>query len=292
MPILHSKTLLNNTLNAVTPLKVILALLLLSKISVVQADATPFQWPNGTTAAISLQYDDAVDSQLDNVVPELNKLGLRATFAVSLGSLSFHRRTTEWISLPKQGHELANHTLFHQCIKTPQQSWLEEWQNLSTIAAEQMRDEIFLANTVLASYDQQAERTFTIPCGDRIAKNKKDYVPLIQHHFLGIKTMGGDPARSMKNFDRMDVHSLVPHNATAKQLIAYVEKAKQHGTMASIIFHGIGGDHLAVAKKEHDAFIQYLANHQDVYWVESFANIMRHVKAQEALSAQSTKGKE
>lgn len=248
--------------------------------SLSHADQMAFSWPEDAKAAVSLQYDDAVDSHLDNVLPQLNSFGMHATFAISIASESFHRRTQEWVEVAKHGHELANHTLFHQCTKTPQQTWLENWHDLNGIAAEQMRDEIFLANTILGSYDQQKDRTFTIPCGDRIASGQ-DYLPLVQEEFIGVKTRGGEPAMSMKGFDRMDVHSYVPHNVTAKELIAYVKKAKARGTVASIIFHGVGGDHLMVAKKEHDAFLKYLAENENVYWVDSFANIMQHVKKHE-----------
>ena len=258
--------------------------------SVSADDKTPlnFTWPNNAKAAVSLQYDDATSSQLDNVLPSLNKLGLRASFAVSLNSLSFHQRTDEWTKVPSYGHELANHTLFHQCAKTPDRTWLSDWHDLNQIAAGQMRDEILLANTILSSYDGKKERTFTVPCGDFLAKGES-YLPLIQQYFLGMKTHGGPPATSMENFDRMNVTSLVPHNAKAEQLIAYVEQAKTNGTMASIIFHGVGGDHLAVDTKEHEKFLNYLAEHQEVYWVDTFANIMRHVRDQKSSASKNQK---
>ena len=42
------------------------------------AGAAPFVWPGGAQAAVSLGYDDGLDSQLDHVVPALNKRGLHA----------------------------------------------------------------------------------------------------------------------------------------------------------------------------------------------------------------------
>jgi peptidoglycan/xylan/chitin deacetylase (PgdA/CDA1 family) len=37
-------------------------------------------WPNGMQAAVSLTFDDGMDSQLHLAVPELDRRGLRATF--------------------------------------------------------------------------------------------------------------------------------------------------------------------------------------------------------------------
>ena len=37
-------------------------------------------WPNGAKAAVVLTYDDALTSQLDHVVPELDAAGFKGTF--------------------------------------------------------------------------------------------------------------------------------------------------------------------------------------------------------------------
>ena len=37
-------------------------------------------WPNGARAAVSLSYDDTLNSQLDNAAPVLDKHGIKASF--------------------------------------------------------------------------------------------------------------------------------------------------------------------------------------------------------------------
>ena len=39
-----------------------------------------FAWPEGRKAAVSLAYDDALDSQLDNAIPALDRHGLKGIF--------------------------------------------------------------------------------------------------------------------------------------------------------------------------------------------------------------------
>ena len=46
-------------------------------------DSTPFQWPKGKRAAISLTFDDARLSQIDNGLPLLDRHRVRATFFVT-----------------------------------------------------------------------------------------------------------------------------------------------------------------------------------------------------------------
>lgn len=75
----------------------------------------PFVWLNGAKAAVSLAYDDALDSQLDTAIPALDKTGLKASFYLTLSSDVVKRRMAEWRAAAVRGHELANHTLFHQC---------------------------------------------------------------------------------------------------------------------------------------------------------------------------------
>ena len=71
-----------------------------------------------------------------------------------------------------------------------------------------------------------------------------------------------------------------PVGSSGAELIAIVEQAAAQGTLASLTFHGIGGDHLSVSKEAHQALLQHLAAHPERFWVDSFVNIARHLRAQ------------
>ncbi len=60
------------------------------------ASAAPFTWPGGAKAAVSLGYDDALDSQLDHVIPALNQRGLRASFYIPINGPTLPARQNEW----------------------------------------------------------------------------------------------------------------------------------------------------------------------------------------------------
>ncbi|MEJ7804494.1 MAG: polysaccharide deacetylase family protein [Telluria sp.] len=244
--------------------------------------AEDFRWPNGARAAVSLAYDDAVPSQLDNAIPSLNRHGLRGTFYLTLGDATVQERMREWRRAAAKGHELANHTLFHQCAGgTPTTAWVAPHRDLRTITAEQMRDQVIVANTMLAALDGQHERTFAVPCGHRIA-NGTDYVDRIRDHFVAIKAELGAVVPSMHALDPYNVPVAVPSNVTGQELIAMVKQAAARGTMVNFTFHGIGGDHLSVSKEAHDELLRYLADNRKLLWTDTFLRIMKYVKAQQA----------
>ena len=55
-----------------------------------------FHWPGGQRAAVSLAYDDALDSQLDHAIPALDRHGFKASFYLPLSSDTLRTRLPEW----------------------------------------------------------------------------------------------------------------------------------------------------------------------------------------------------
>lgn len=243
------------------------------------AFAAEFSWPQGRQAAVSLGYDDALDSQLDNAIPALDKHGFKATFYVSLSSQVLQRRLEEWRAVAANGHELGNHTLFHQCDKSqPGRGWVEPHRDLHPMSVAQIHDQVVAANTLLQALDGRSERSFTSPCGDRMASDG-DYVDGLRALFPGIKVVAGaHQASSMADFDRHAVPVIAPVDTSGAELIAQVEEAARRGTVATFTFHGIGGDHMSVSPQAHAELLAHLAAHPQRYWVAPFVDIARWVR--------------
>jgi len=251
------------------------------------ARSEPFQWPGGARAAVSLSYDDALPSQLDNALPALNALGLKATFYLTLSSPIVSQRLPEWRRAAAAGHELGNHTLFHPCSRSaPGRDWVAAHRDLDRISVTQLREEILLANAYLHAIDGQTERTYTAPCTDALAAGQP-YLPAIKSDFVGIKSRIGGVAPAMATLDPLDVSTAGPVDASGAALIAIVQDAAAKGTLASITFHGIGGDYLSVSKEAHQALLQHLAANPKLYWVDSFVKISAHVRQQRVRAAAS-----
>lgn len=75
---------------------------------------TTVPW-NGHTGAASFTYDDARTSQLPILVPQLDSLGVKATFFICATGAGgdFEAKKPQWIQVARNGHELANHTKAH-----------------------------------------------------------------------------------------------------------------------------------------------------------------------------------
>ncbi|VAW11306.1 hypothetical protein MNBD_BACTEROID03-275 [hydrothermal vent metagenome] len=69
-------------------------------------------------------------------------------------------------------------------------------------------------------------------------------------------------------------------DVAGKELIAYVEKAAEQGTVATIMFHSVGGGYINISKQAHNELLEYLHTNQDKFWVDTFQNITQHIKSE------------
>lgn len=245
----------------------LLILILFIPYSIAYADEK-FKWPKGETSAISLSYDDSLDSQLDNALPALNKYQLRASFYVVSSARSMQQRLEEWREVPIHGHELGNHTVYHSCRGSlPNRGWVDSDNDLDKRSPEELKKEVILANTFLQALDGKAKRTFTVPCGDTLAGGK-DYLTEIKDLFVAIK--GQETSKKFANI-------WIPYNVTGRELISHIKRSAKEHKLINIIFHGVGGDHLPVSTAAHEQLLKYLSENRDIYWVDSYINIMEYV---------------
>lgn len=244
------------------------------------ADAV-FKWPNGAKAAVNLAYDDALESQLNNALPALNKHKLKGTFYLNVASPTLSTRLEEWRKAAKEGHELGNHSIFHQCSKSsPGRDWVAADRDLDKVSVTQMQDQVKVTNAFLHAIDGKTERTYTPPCIDLNAGGA-NYVDGLKSEFVAFKAMGGGVTPDMKTLDPYRVGVDFPNGTSGEQLIAMVREAAAKGTMVNFTFHGVGGDHLAVTNEAHEQLLKYLADNKDIYWTDTFVNIMKYVKSQQ-----------
>lgn len=252
-------------------------------IRAADAASPQFPWPNGARAAVSLAYDDAVPSQLDNAIPALDRYGLKGSFYLTLSAQTVRARLPEWRAAARDGHELGNHTLFHQCsAKGADRAWVAPAQDLDTTTVARIQAEVTLGNAMLHAIDGSTEFTFTAPCGDSKAADG-DYIPGLHERFLGIKLGAGAVLPDMYSLDRMAVPIFAPNGHTGEELIALVEAAGRRGTMVNFTFHGIGGDHLAVSTEAHDTLLAFLAANREIYWTATFREQMRWVRDRQSI---------
>jgi len=228
-------------------------------------------WPNGARVAISLSYDDALESQLDNAIPALNKYNIKGSFYLTLAHPSVHQRLSDWRAAAEVGHELANHTIYHGCSRSqPDRDWVSPHLDLDVRSVADLVAEVTMANTVLHAIDGRDKRTFTPPCFDQLAGGE-NYVDAIAPMFVAVKSRDeGIAEGSTFLFGSADV--------TGDELIQFVSEHTRNGVLLNILFHGVGGDHLTTSIEAHEELLKFLAANREMYWVDTYLNIMSYVR--------------
>jgi len=255
-----------------------LTALLLWSVSGNLAAEDVFTWPGGQKMAVSLSYDDAIDSQLDNAIPALNRNGLVASFYLTLASPTVRLRLQEWRAAAMQGHELGNHTIYHPCSASlPDRDWVRSYYDIDKYVIDEIVHEITVANSFLHAIDGQTERTLTPPCGDVVASGE-DYIPVVRELFVAV--------RGFESEDKTFAIEWAPVGVSGLELVDRIKTEAASGTVLfKIIFHGVGGDYLSVPLEAHDRLLKYLAENRETYWVDSYINIMKFKSRNRAFEA-------
>jgi peptidoglycan/xylan/chitin deacetylase (PgdA/CDA1 family) len=193
-------------------------------------------WPNGARAAVSLTYDDGLNSQLDNAVPELKRLGLKATFFLT--GANAHWRLGDWEALSRDGNEVANHTMTHPCA-------------LAGYSAGRFEDaEIARMESYLDShFGADRERTFAYPCGylgigkgGRHARYARYRRVLERDGVVAARTTAGGPNRPEEAIaDPLHLHGFEPtyEGDTVGPAIRYLNETVAQGGWAILVFHEV-----------------------------------------------------
>jgi peptidoglycan/xylan/chitin deacetylase (PgdA/CDA1 family) len=234
-------------------------------------------WPNGARAAVSLTYDDAIQSQLDNAAPALAKHGLRATFFLTGHSGVLQGSADRYRALAQAGHELGAHTMDHPCDRSL--SFVKPGFALQDYDLPRMQADLTENIQQLRELGQKEPFSFAYPCGATwLGEVHTSYVPLIEQLFIaarGVNGRVGDPT----NDSLFEVPSAMG-NGSGPELIGWVERALSSGGWVVFTFHGVAGDYLSVQADAHEALLGYLEQHERSVWTERFGRVASYVKAQ------------
>lgn len=245
-----------------------------SSVGHAQGSAT---W-NNKQCAVVLTYDDAINIDLDNVVPALDSLKLRGTFYLIGSSPVVTRRLPEWRRAAQRGHELGNHALFHPCDGSlPGRSFVTPDHDLSKYTVGRAVDEVRANNTLLNAIDGKTARTFAYPCGDLQIGGVKFYDKLTDD-FVAARGVT-DGLQTPAQVDLTNINASFINGQSADYMIDLVKKAQQSHTLLVFLFHGVGGGHpLNVDLKAHRQLLRYLKAHEKDIWVAPMVEVAQKIK--------------
>jgi peptidoglycan-N-acetylglucosamine deacetylase len=240
--------------------------------------AQTIQLWNNKSCAVVLTYDDAIDIDLDNVVPALDSLQLKGTFYLIGASPVISRRMAAWRAAAQEGHELGNHALFHPCDGSlPGRGWITPDIDLSKYTLSRAVNEIRLNNTLLHAIDGKDRRTFAYPCGDRKIGDSLFYDRL-KNDFAGARGVtGGMQTAAQVDLSNIDCYGI--NGQSADYMIGLVKQAMQTHTLLVFLFHGVGGGHnINVDRDAHSQLLHFLKQHEKDIWIAPMVDVADYIR--------------
>jgi sialate O-acetylesterase len=262
-------------------MKMIIAVFLMSQFIVDNIPAQTTQPWNGKKCAVVLTYDDAIDQHLDNALPVLDSLKLKATFYVTAFSSSVQTRLNDWKKLPTNGHELGNHTLFHPCIGGAGREWVSKQNDLRNFSVKRMENEVGMTNLFLRALDGKTKRTFAFTCGDMKIDDSL-FMNGMKNDFVAARAVRNE-MHKINEVDLYNVDCYMVNNHSFDQMKEWVDKAMQSNSLLVILFHGVGGGNsLDVSLQAHRDILKYIKQHEKDIYVAPMLEVAEHIKTFQA----------
>lgn len=242
------------------------------------------RWPQDRVAAISLTFDDGIDSHLDHVGPILKKHHLNGTFFVATGLGPWEKRKPEWKQLAAEGNELANHTVHHPCL-LPQIT-----PHSQDYTPEMMEAEIKnAAREIQQLTGSQRGMTFAYPCGNMSfgkpqdeVKNAALYARYVAENSFGARAYEGGSSQGPEDVNVLAVPDLgLTAEKDSATLLDMARPAIQAHNWGVYAFHGVGGDWLAISPETLNELADYYERHPEI-WTATFGDVLRYIEESKA----------
>ena len=236
---------------------------------------------NGKKCAVVITYDDAIDQHLDNAIPVLDSLGLKATFYVTAFSHSMQTRLNDWKRLATTGHELGNHTLYHPCIGGKGREWVRPEYDMNNYTVKRMVDETRMTNLFLHALDGKTKRTFAFTCGD-MKIGDSSFINAMKNDFVAARAVRHQ-MHKINEIDLLNVDCYMVNGETGAEMIGWVKKATESNSLLVILFHGVGGGNaLNVSVPAHREFLQYLKKNEKDIWIAPMLEVAEYIKKEQS----------
>jgi hypothetical protein len=232
------------------------------------------KWYNNYDCAISLRFDDNLDSHVEFVIPLLNKYELKGTFMINPGR-NYEKHKEFWENkLPQMGHRWGNHTWHHKGAENPEEAEFEIGE-VSKLIWKLYPNESKL--NVFASGGGEKWG------GERWSKALPIYKEIVKKYHLIDLYDGNHPA--------MDLNS----DHSMQEIKDKIDKAVSERKHQAFMFHKVGSKNLVdYARKiitgynynfEEEQFlemIKYLISKRGKIWVAPLVQILKYQSEYEA----------
>jgi peptidoglycan/xylan/chitin deacetylase (PgdA/CDA1 family) len=238
-----------------------------------------FNWPAGKKAAVSLTFDDARPSEIDNGLDILDRYGAKATFYVIPSRME--KRLAGWKKAVANGHEIGNHTLVHPCSG----NYLGAREKaLENYTLEIMEQELAEANAVIERMLGVRPTTFAYPCGQTFISRGtelKSYVPLITAKFAVGRGWGDKCLNDPAFCDLAQVYSIELDGLDFEQARNFIDRAVENGQWLIFCGHEVDrSGYQTIRTATLEAICKYANDHENKLWFDRVDVIGRYIAQQ------------
>ncbi len=238
-----------------------------------------FQWPQGAQAAVSLSFDDARFSQIDNGLVILAHFDIKATFYVGLERMQ--NRLDGWREAVRTGHEIGNHTTSHPCSGN---HFFSRHNALETYTREQMEQDIAGADRRIRELLDVRPRTFAYPCGQTFVGRGAatcSYVPLIARRYLAGRCHMNESHNAPEFCDLAQLFGYAFDTAPVEHFIALIGQAVRDGGWVVFCGHEVGTEGFQnIETRKLEAVCRYLVKHRDLIWTDTVDAVAGYIDSQ------------
>ncbi|UCH62003.1 MAG: polysaccharide deacetylase family protein [Fidelibacterota bacterium] len=240
---------------------------------------SPFKWPDGKKAAISLTFDDARLSQPDRGFAVFDAYGMKATFFVNQSGIE--ARLERWKEAIINGHEIANHTLNHPCTGNYP---FARRKALEDCTLDEMAYELDEGTRVIEQLLGVTPKTFAYPCGQKFVgrgKKVKSYVPLVAERFLVGRGWLDEGPNDPTFCDLSQTMGMELDGLTFEEVKPIIDQAIANGHWLIFCGHEIGdpGKSQTTLVSTVDAICRYAQDPAHELWLDTVANIGEHIRS-------------
>jgi peptidoglycan/xylan/chitin deacetylase (PgdA/CDA1 family) len=235
-----------------------------------------FRWPEGKRAALSLTFDDARLSQVDNGLPLFARHGVKATFYVSPDNVK--ERLEGWRRALKNGHEIGNHTMTHPCTGNYAFS---KANALEDYTLDRIGREIDLAEEAIVKMLGVKAVSFAYPCCQTFVGRGREvmsYVPLVAKRFATGRLGGDEAANDPEVCDLSQLLAQGSDGTTFEELKALVDGAAADGRWLILVGHEIADTgYQTTSAKTLEALCRYATDPANGLWVDTVSRIGQYL---------------
>jgi peptidoglycan/xylan/chitin deacetylase (PgdA/CDA1 family) len=238
-----------------------------------------FSWPEGKHGAVSVTFDDARFSQIDNGLPILDEYGAKATFYVSINSLE--KRLDAWKKAVANGHEIGNHSLTHPC--SGNFSFARE-KALENYTLNKMHYELEESNIIIERLLNVRPVSFAYPCGQKFVGrglNVRSYAPVVAENFLTGRGWMDEWSNDPTFCDMAQLMGVELDGKDFEQVKQWIDKTTANGGWLVFCGHDIAeGGRQTTRSSTLKALCEYAQDPANGLWLDTVQTVASYIAKQ------------